>query len=79
MLVLEKYGFEDVYEGTLYPILTRMEKKGVINCRIGKSPLGPKRKYYSITEEGKIYYENFKRLFEQISVKTNKLINTENL
>ena len=31
LVVLEKYGFKDIYEGTLYPILTRMEKKNLIN------------------------------------------------
>ncbi|WP_435575526.1 hypothetical protein [Clostridium gasigenes] len=26
-MVLEKYGFKDIYEGTLYPLLSRMEKR----------------------------------------------------
>ena len=50
---LERYGFEELGEGTLYPILTRLDKGGSICCRKAKSPLGPVRKYYSITEEGK--------------------------
>lgn len=79
MLVLNKYGFTDIYEGTLYPILTRMEKKGIISCRVGKSPLGPKRKYYSITPLGYEYYENFKTMFREMTQKTNDIINTDNL
>ena len=63
---LEKYGFEDVGEGTLYPILTRLDKNGSINCRKAKSPLGPIRKYYSITEDGvkrlKAFIENYNRI-----------------
>lgn len=79
LTMLEKYGFNDIYEGTLYPILTRMEKKGIISCRIGKSPLGPKRKYYSITEQGEQYYKEFKKLFKEITSKANNLIKAENL
>ena len=79
LLILNKYGFKDIYEGTLYPILTRMEKKGIISCNIRKSPLGPKRKYYTITTLGEKYYEDFKKIFNDITSKTNEIINTENL
>lgn len=79
LTILNKYGFKDIYEGTLYPILTRMEKKGIISCRLGKSPLGPKRKYYSITETGEKYYEEFKSIFKEITLRANEIINTENL
>jgi len=65
LLILNKYGFTDIYEGTLYPILTRMEKKSLISCKLEKSPLGPKRKYYTITESGKKYYEEFQKIFGQ--------------
>ena len=37
---LEKSGFENLLEGTLYPVLTRLEKKGLISCRKAKSPFG---------------------------------------
>lgn len=79
LVVLEKYGFKDIYEGTLYPLLIRMEKKSLISCRMGKSPLGPKRKYYSITEEGHKYYENFKNTFKEITINTNNIINAKEL
>lgn len=79
LLILEKYGFNDIYEGTLYPILTRMEKKGIISCRKAKSPLGPKRKYYSITKIGEEYYEDFKKAFKEITSNTNDIINAEEL
>ncbi|NKF06093.1 PadR family transcriptional regulator [Clostridium gasigenes] len=79
LVVLEKYGFKDIYEGTLYPLLSRLEKKNLISCRIGKSPLGPKRKYYSITEDGQKYYEDFKSVFQEMTINTNKIINAKEL
>ena len=30
---LERCGFDNLQEGTLYPVLTRLEKKGLITCR----------------------------------------------
>lgn len=56
-----------------------MEKKGIIICRIAKSPLGPKRKYYSITNDGEKYYEDFKKVFKEITLNTNNIINAEKL
>ena len=41
---LEKEGFDMLMEGTLYPVLTRLKKKGLISCRKAKSPYGPIRK-----------------------------------
>jgi PadR family transcriptional regulator PadR len=65
---LEQSGFENLLEGTLYPVLTRLEKKGYISCRKAKSPYGPVRKYYSITEEGtaglETFCDNYKKITE---------------
>ncbi len=56
---LQKYGFTDVKEGTLYPLLLRLEKKKLIEAVFKPSPLGPKRKYYHLTDEGRKYVEGF--------------------
>lgn len=74
---LEKSGFENLLEGTLYPVLTRLEKKGLISCRKAKSPFGPIRKYYSITEEGKQYFDEFKKSYEKITVSAQKILEGE--
>ena len=71
---LETYGFTDIHEGTLYPILVRLEKKKDIICRIGKSPYGPKRKYYSLTEEGRRDLEQFLTSYRNITRITDKII-----
>lgn len=53
------YGFEEVSEGSVYPILIRLEKKKLLYSQMKKSPLGPMRKYYYLTEEGKFELNNF--------------------
>ena len=40
-------------EGMLYPVLHRMERRGLIKSRWGESETGRKRKYYSLKKEGK--------------------------
>lgn len=70
----EKAGFDQVGEGTLYPILTRLDKKGFISCRKAKSPLGPIRKYYSITEEGLQRLAAFKENYIDITNSTNRIL-----
>lgn len=71
---LEEYGFEDLGEGTLYPVLTRLNKNGFISCRKAKSPLGPMRKYYSITEHGAMYLAAFKESYQKITASADKIL-----
>src|SRR3954451_2519372 len=40
-------------DGMLYPVLHRMESKGLIKSRWGKSETGRERKYYFLKTEGK--------------------------
>ena len=39
--------------GTVYPLLARMKKAGVIDSMWEESPVGPPRKYYRLTDEGR--------------------------
>lgn len=71
---LKSYGFDNVGEGTLYPLLTRLDKKNYIHYRKEKSALGPIRKYYSISEEGLIYYRAFKDNYKTLIHKANQIL-----
>ena len=50
--VLQSYGFLNISEGTIYPLLLRLEKNGLITAQYRESPLGPKRKYFTISPVG---------------------------
>lgn len=71
------YGFKDIKEGTIYPLLVRLEKKGIITSEMRPSPLGPSRKYYSITPDGVEYLNEFKTNWKQISQSVNQIFDTE--
>lgn len=50
---LQDLGFDDVVEGTVYTILIRLEKKGLVSIVKRKSEIGPMRKFYSLNAAGK--------------------------
>jgi PadR family transcriptional regulator PadR len=41
-----------VREGTIYPILSRLRRDGLVHTTLEESPEGPARKYYEMTERG---------------------------
>ena len=56
---LKQIGFTNIAEGTIYPLLLRLEKQGNIVAEMRPSPLGPRRKYYTITPAGEAYLAAF--------------------
>ena len=49
--IKQRFGI-DVGEGTLYPLLVRLAKEGLLTHRWEEQPSGIPRKYYSISAEG---------------------------
>jgi PadR family transcriptional regulator PadR len=41
-----------VTEGTVYPLLTRLRREGIVAVSLVESPRGPVRKVYGLTPEG---------------------------
>ena len=64
----------NIREGTIYPLLLRLEKKNLISSEFKASPLGPNRKYYSITEEGITNFNSFEETWNDISKAVNKIL-----
>lgn len=44
-----------VVEGTLYPLLTRLKREGLLSYEWRESSQGPPRKYYALTDEGRTF------------------------
>ena len=47
-----------VTDGTLYPMLNRLQKAELLQYRWAESESGPPRKYYSLTDKGAEYLSN---------------------
>jgi len=43
----------DMGEGTIYPLMRRMQADGLVAAYLQESPSGPPRKYYRLTEAGR--------------------------
>lgn len=56
---LRQYGFGKIAEGTIYPLLLRLEKNRFISASYQKSEAGPRRKYYSLTDLGRAELQDF--------------------
>ena len=55
---LQEYGLI-VSEGSIYPVLLRLQKEQLIRGEMKKSSTGPNRKYYFLTEQGDIGTRRF--------------------
>jgi PadR family transcriptional regulator PadR len=40
-------------EGTIYPLMRRLQAEGLVDTYLEESPSGPSRKYYRLTESGR--------------------------
>jgi len=83
----DKYGYEiikelkersnnafEFKEGTLYPVLHRMENMGVVKSYRKESESGKERKYYSITSEGIKRLSEEKKQWKSFYVSVNRVI-----
>lgn len=48
-------------EGTLYPLLARLRKAGLVTTSWRESDAGPPRRYYALTEDGARAVDTFRR------------------
>ena len=75
---LYTYGLTMVSEGSIYPLLLRMKKEGLVITNQKELPSGgPKRKYYSITVKGREELEDFREKWGSISNSVNNLMGEE--
>jgi PadR family transcriptional regulator, regulatory protein PadR len=64
--VLSREGALNLKEGTIYPILSRMHRDGLVETHWVESSQGPPRKYYSLTHTGRNQYLALIKEFEQL-------------
>ena len=64
-----------VVEGSIYPLLTRLKNTGLLNYRWEESTSGPPRKYYGLTETGKLFLKELNSTWSDL-VKAVDLVTT---
>ena len=72
---LRDNGFSEISEGTIYPLLMRLEKSGLIVATFKDSPYGPKRKYFNITTKGEEEMQSFIINWQELQKAVKTLFN----
>ena len=62
--VLSETGSISLKEGTIYPILSRLDRDGLVKAEWVESIQGPPRKYYALTPAGKKLFDELSEEFE---------------
>lgn len=79
----EYYGYElvtdisryiEMSEGTIYPLLNRFKKDGLVETYLAESHNGPPRKYYRITPAGQEEFQESVREWTQFTKAVTKLL-----
>lgn len=79
----DRYGYElvqkisnqiEISEGSVYPLLRRLTKEAYFTTYLKESKEGPSRKYYSLTDKGRIYLQELLEEWKVFSKGVNQLI-----
>ena len=62
-----------ISEGTIYPILSRLKREGLLGTSIKESSEGPPRKYYELTEKGQNILRQMNEYWRDIKDGTDSL------
>ena len=65
----------NIFEGTLYPLLTRLKNADMLTYRWVESNSGPPRKYFSLTQKGEAFYRELEQTWQELSDGVNALTN----
>ncbi|MCT1905015.1 PadR family transcriptional regulator [Oceanobacillus sojae] len=72
---LKERDFPEISDGSIYPVLLRLSKKGYVQTELKKSDTGgPKRKYYTITAKGLEELEVFRNKWSYLNKGMNNLM-----
>jgi len=61
-------------EGTIYPLMRRMQDDRLVETRLAESNSGPPRKYYRLTATGRAAYAAQKREWRAFTDAVNQLL-----
>ena len=63
-----------IQQGSLYPALHRLERRGLIKARWGTSENNRRARYYELTKVGRKQLETETGLWKQLTVAVNQVL-----
>jgi PadR family transcriptional regulator PadR len=84
----QRYGFDlvreltstdgmETSEGTLYPILGRLRRDGLVESTWQESPSGPPRRYYRLSSRGRQTLAEFRREWTRFTSAVDQILGGE--
>lgn len=73
-LVTEISKYIEMSEGTIYPLLNRFKKDGLVDTYLAESHNGPPRKYYRITDAGREEFTESLREWTEFAKAVKKIL-----
>ncbi|MFZ0014548.1 MAG: PadR family transcriptional regulator [Acidimicrobiia bacterium] len=64
---LRDRGLDLASEGSIYPLLSRLQKQGMIEGYLVQSSEGPARKYYRMSDRGRVTLELWRQEWREFS------------
>jgi len=71
---LQAGGLDGIATGTVYPVLTRLEREGRLSSRLVPSAAGPARKYYRPTPAGLSLLADARRAWTALADVVDRLV-----
>ena len=63
-----------ITEGTIYPLLARLKRQGLIASSLVESPSGPVRRNYTLTAQGKRHLREINEAWREIAQAVNQFM-----
>jgi PadR family transcriptional regulator PadR len=84
----ERYGFDlvrelasldgmETSEGTVYPILGRLRRDGLVMSTWRESPAGPPRRYYRLSDKGRQGLDEFRQQWQRFAGTVDRILEGE--
>jgi len=73
---LHDAGLPHITTGTIYPLIARLEHARLISSYLRPSDAGPARKYYQLTDAGRLHLRDGTSRWDDLTVVVSALLHT---
>jgi len=70
---MNQFASLEIAEGTIYPLLNRLKKEKLVTSEWTEMETGIPRKYYQLTDEGKVHLEVMKEYIEALNLSITRI------
>jgi PadR family transcriptional regulator PadR len=71
---LRDRGLDLASEGSIYPLLSRLQKQGMIEGYLVQSSEGPARKYYRMSDDGRKILEQWRQEWREFRTSVDEVL-----